>query len=401
MSWTPRIRKTFHGIRGMTDKPSVQPRLPIVGRLRKGTSETRKRKDGSEYKVPVDLDYFLFTSDNEHVVAAFRAVYGPEPRLINVRLPYPSPEENFQTCMEEWRGGGLVHRCDGHTMSLWIDGKGLYHEEEQPCPYYEHPEKRVAADKAKGIKANPGCVEVGRLNVIIPELLQAGFVGVVTLVTTAVNDIMPINNTLWAVAEEQSEYHERVSGAPHINLRGILWNLRRVPEMISTPGDGGGRVRRVKNLVKLEPAPDWALLQLEMARRAELPQLEAPAWESQPPDWEEVTHPGRTVAEVEAEEEEAEYTEVEVEEIEAPGFAEAAPEPEAEPAPHWSTDPVKLEAFEKQYHNWGLTTADALRYLGVPDLTACELGPREALGVIWRAHKQAQSAQADLDESPF
>lgn len=398
--WTPRVRKTFHGIKGMTDRPSVQPRLPVIGRLRKGTSEEREGKGGRKYKVPVDLDYFLFTSDNEKVVAAFREVYGDQPRLVNVRLPYPSPEENFQTCMEEWRGGGLIHRCDGHTMSLWLDSKGLYREEEQPCPYYENPALRVKADREKGIKANPGCVEVGRLNVIIPELLQAGFVGVVTLVTTAVNDILNINNTLWAVAEEQSEYHRDLGRDERTNLRGILWQLRRVPEAISTPGDGGGRVRRVKWLVKIEPAPDWALLQLEMARRAELPQLEAPAWQPQPPDWEDVTTGGRTVAEVEAELFDGAD--------DAPGFAasEDAEEGEfgeAEDAPvatepHWYDVDEKKLAFLAQLTKFEVAAKDALCYLGVTDWHAIA-DPRAALSAIWKAHQAAATVEPPTSDA--
>jgi len=338
VTWTSRVRKTFHGIKGMTDRPSITPRLPAIGRLRKGTTATRKRQDGTTYEVPIDLEYFLFTSDNEEVVKAFGAAYGAQPRLLNVRLPYPTPEENFQTAMEEWRGGGLVHRCDGETMSLWIDGQGLYHEDPRPCPYCGHPELRVKADKKRGVKANPGCLEVGRLNVFVPELLQAGFVGVVTLVTTAVNDILAINNTLYAIAEEQEEYERSRGQEPHVNLRGILWNLRRVPEAISTPGENGGRVRRVKWLVKIEPAPEWALLQLEMARRAALPELPEP-WQPQAPDWEDVTTNGRTLAEAEAEAEEAEYRETQPTATEAPGFAEVADEEEAAAAPGAAAQP--------------------------------------------------------------
>jgi hypothetical protein len=296
MTWTTRVRKSFHGIKGMTDRESVTPHLATIGRLRKGQMETITRRDGSTYEGPVDLDYFRFTSDRPDVVEAFQAAYGETPKLLDVYLPYPLPEENFQTCCEEWRGGGLVHRCDGETMSLWQDKQGVYHTDPQPCPYFGHPELRVKADKKTGRKANPGCGEVGRLNVILPGLLAAGYTEPVLLVTTAANDIIPLSSALQAIAEEQEQSQGRA------NLRGILWTLRRVPENISTPNDGGiGRLHRESYLVRIAPAIAWTMAQLARAQREALPELEAP-WQPQPPDWEEVTHPGRTVAEVERDE---------------------------------------------------------------------------------------------------
>ena len=310
--WTPRRRTSFAGIKGLTGE-AVVPRLPTIGRLRKGDSEEITTKSGKKAKRPIDLDHFRFTAsregdDGKRIVAAFRSAYGDAPRALDVYLPYPEPTENFQTAMEEWVAGGLKHRCDGETMTMWQGENGVYHEDPRPCPYYGHPELRTAGDPRKGIPPNPGCREVGRLNVLLPALVQAGYVGTVTLVTTSINDIIAISAALQAVAEEQQRNMDRA------DLRGILFTLRRVPEMISTPGADGKRVRRAKWLVVIEPAVAWVQMQLQMARQAALPQLVEPAWQPQPPDWEDVTSNSRPVAEVEGE-----ATEL----ASAPGFAEA------------------------------------------------------------------------------
>jgi hypothetical protein len=386
-TWTPRRRTSFAGIKGLTGE-AVIPHLPTIGRLRKGDSEEITTKSGKKAKRPIDLDHFRFTAsregaDGERLLAAFHAAYGDAPRALDVYLPYPEPTENFQTCMEEWVAGGLVHRCDGETMTLWQGPDGQYHEDARPCPYYGHPELRTPGDKAKNIPPHPGCREVGRLNVLLPALVQAGYVGTVTLVTTSINDIIAIAAALQAVAEEQQRNMDRA------DLRGILFTLRRVPEMISTPGAAGKRVRRAKWLVVIEPAVAWVQMQLQMARQAALPQLPEPAWQPQPPDWEDVTSNGRPVAEVEAE-----FTELPT----APGFAEAEDEETAgkpgaatpgnghTAAADWLDKHAKIISACRQAHNYlsPQQIAERLSTLGVDPAA----GPDVAIDALNRPVEQ-------------
>ena len=51
-------------IKGLTDRKSLKPRLPSLGKLRKGAEKTAN-------KPGADLAYFRFTSDNPEVVEAF------------------------------------------------------------------------------------------------------------------------------------------------------------------------------------------------------------------------------------------------------------------------------------------------------------------------------------------
>lgn len=216
-------------IKGLTD--NVTPRFPRLGKLRKGGEKNAKGQYGP------DLDYFRFTSDNPAIVQAFQDAYGEKPVALHVYLPYPGVDTNFATWKEQWAAGGLVHRCDGETCQIWRTSAGTYSQQPKPCP--------------------GGCDEVGRLTVILPELITAGFVGYVTLETHSLHDLMNITATLEAVRQSAQD---RPNG-----LQGIEFVLRRKKERISTPDGKGGRASREKWLVSIEPVPSWAQTYLAMA----------------------------------------------------------------------------------------------------------------------------------------
>lgn len=225
---------------GLTD--NVIPRFPRLGKLRKGGEKpTAGNKPGKE------LSHFRFTSDNPAIVKAFHDAYGNEPVSLRVYLPYPSTEMNFSTWKEAWAAGGLVHRCDGKTCTIWRTPDGKYSQQPKPCP--------------------GGCKEVGRLEVILPELITAGFVGYVTLETHSLHDLINITATLEAVRQSAQD---RPNG-----LQGIEFVLRRKNERISTPDGKGGRVSREKWLVSIEPVPSWAQTYLALASGSVLA-IEAP-----------------------------------------------------------------------------------------------------------------------------
>lgn len=232
-------------IKGLTD--NVQPAFPRIGRLRKG-GEAQRNQAGQVVRMGQDLPFFRFTSERPEVVEAFKAAYGEQPTLVNVYLPYPDVERNFSAWKERWAAGGLVHRCDGETMTLWQDKDGKYRQEPKAC--------------------DGDCDEVGRLSLIVPELVHAGHVGYVVLETHGLHDLMSIQASLLAALEARA--------GNDLGLRGIRWTLRRAQEKISTPMPGGKRARREKWLVKLEPAADWVQLQLQAAHNATMGMLEAP-----------------------------------------------------------------------------------------------------------------------------
>ena len=215
-------------IKGLTDRDSIKPQFPRLGKLRKGGPKTNPKKPGLE------LDHWRFTSDSADVAQAFIEIYGDQPRVVNVYLPYATLEDNFSTWKEAWAAGGLQHRCDGETCVIHRKGAG-YSTEPVPCP--------------------GGCKEVGRLIVVIPELVQAGHIGTVTMETHGNHDLRAVAGVLLAIEAEMER-----SGR-HPDLRGIPFSLARVQEEVSAPGwgDNAGKRQRVKKWnVRLWPHRDVA-----------------------------------------------------------------------------------------------------------------------------------------------
>ncbi|NLG26800.1 MAG: hypothetical protein GX557_02745 [Chloroflexi bacterium] len=251
-------------IHGLTD--AARPAFPSLGKLRKGAAKVDERKPG------LDLSYFRFTSDREQIVEAFRQCYGEQPQELNVYLPYAKIEDNLSAWKEHWVAGGLKHRCDGETCVVWLQDDGTYSREPKPCPGQ--------------------CKPVGRLSLILPELLTAGYVGYVTLQTHGLHDLLALQGSLLAAVEARGKE----------DLRGIGFVVRRVEQEISTPEIVNGkrtgkRLTRKKWLVKLQPAASWVAAQLEAARASALPQLAArvetlaltnPEWDSIDTDAEEI-----------------------------------------------------------------------------------------------------------------
>ena len=223
---------------GLTD--SVVVSFQRLGKLYKGGPKTASG-------FGADLEYFRFNSDNPAIMAAFADAYGTQPKVINCFIPHATPEQAFPNWCEVWGKTGLVHRCDGQTMSVWLNGDK-----------YERGVKPCMGGHEKGDPLNDA---VGRLDVIIPELVAAGFVGYVTLETHGKHDILNIVKVLGAV------HQSRIGN--EAGLRGVPFVLRRVRENISIPGYGkteGQCTRADKWLVKLEPSSDWLRVQIEMSR---------------------------------------------------------------------------------------------------------------------------------------
>lgn len=212
-------------IKGLTDE--IVPRYPRLGKLRKGGEKTANG-------YGPDLDHFRFVSPYPEVTKAFYGAYPARPNQIRLFIPHDTIEDAFATSCEVWNKTGLVHRCDGQTMSVWREGP-RYVRGARPCP--------------GGHRENdPHHDAVGRLEFIIPQLVEHGFVGYVTLETHSIHDILNLSRVLSAIYKS------------HGTLAGVEFVLRRVKENISVPGWGAqknDRARADKWLVHLEPSVDW------------------------------------------------------------------------------------------------------------------------------------------------
>lgn len=288
---------------------NVKPRFPSLGKLRKG--EARTQEDVARNRPGKDLPgTFRFTSDDPAIEAAFASAYGDRPNSLAVFLPNKGIDDNWEAWKEHWVAGGLKHRCDGETCVIWQDDQGAYHKDPKPCP--------------------GECKEVGRLQVLLPELLRAGYVGYVTFETHSKNDII----SLQACMEDAA-----AKGNGH-GLQGIEFRLYRIEQAISTPDPKTGkRARRKKWLVKLTPSVRWVQAQIASAERLALGEPE-PLKALPEPDAET----GEIIEDVEVvefadfdedDEDEAEFTE---ETIEEPEVTEA-------PEGHWSRDAEKMNKW--------------------------------------------------------
>lgn len=215
---------------GLTDKKAA---IVEIGQIRKGGPKTDPKKPGP------DLQHFRFESNNTDLVAAFKALYGDQPKAISVILPYETVDEVFEAWREEYTAAGLKHRCDGETCVLWLQNNNTYSTEPIPCP------TRGQRD---------GCKAVGRLKVIIPDL---GHWGVITVHTTSKHDIINIQRNLLALQQGVGR------------LTGIRLWLRRVPVKITTP-TAEGRARREKWLIQIEPAKEWVAAYLATSEQRAL-----------------------------------------------------------------------------------------------------------------------------------
>lgn len=225
-------------IKGLTTQGGES--FPEIGKLRKGAPKRKVQKkdkktgqpEVDKYGNPVmieiqgeDLDYFRFDSKDAKAIADFKAAYGDQPREINVLLPYDDVEQCFFTCKEHWKGGGLVHRCDGEFVSSLRVGQSIQRHFVKPVPC-------------------PGeCKEVGRLKVIIPELNRFAYV---TAETHGKWDVIFLHRQLSAVLMTFGQ------------LRNLPFVLRRIPVEVSTPRGGDTRVRAEKWMLNIEIDPVWS-----------------------------------------------------------------------------------------------------------------------------------------------
>jgi len=252
-------------IHGVSTRESLDPRFKSLGKLRKGGP----KRNG---QFGADLDHFRFTSEDAAVVQAFYQAYGEKPSELVVFMPYDQMERNFSSWRELYGQNGLVKiRCDGENWVDWLDGPRHCHGY-LPCPEtFLDPDNRC-----------PDCPlkPVGRLEVIVPELWKAGYIGLVTVETHSWNDIAHLAGKL----------------AQYEPLRGKPFTLWREMTTIGAPNEKTGkRMAVTKHLVCIELTNERLVEELEAAQRRSLAQVQAlalPAGEPLPepagPEWFEV-----------------------------------------------------------------------------------------------------------------
>jgi len=240
----------------------LEAEMPELGTLRKGAPKPKNSKAPGK-----DLDHFRFVCNDPDIDRRFHEVYGNEPRVINVHLPFDTLEQNFPTWNKEYGSGSLKHQCDGKTMVLWQDDEGMYHTEPKACPY---------ADLPKGDPRRK-CKQTGLLRVIIDELGEWGYVNVVT---GGKWDCIGLTQNVLEV-KDMARRASAITGRP-IGVQGIPCQVKREPRMTSCPPreKGGKRIRQEKWMLYLYVRPDYIKALMEYMNQYALPVVDLPQLES-------------------------------------------------------------------------------------------------------------------------
>lgn len=247
---------------GLTTKTEFGAGLPLIARLYKG----EEKPEGSN-RPGKDLDYFRveFEPQFADLLPIWQEMYGNEPdEFGRVFLAASTVDEAFSSWKEEWTATTMLHRCDGEYQKNWYNAAAqMYSTAKIACASKdEHP---------------CGCKAVGRLNLILPDFIEAvGVLGYVSISTHSLNDILTVYRYLADI--------ERIAG----KLTGVPFVFGRAAREISAPKQvkkngayvNEGRIKVNKSLFYLHVASDFTqqhlLPILSGLQQPTQPQLPAP-----------------------------------------------------------------------------------------------------------------------------
>jgi len=263
-------------IEGFVKQNGLPPR---IAKIRLGVKG--KTQAGKEY--PKDTDHFVLADCPEVAVR-----YGDRPKALVVMFASDQIEYNFPQRLEAWSGkpptdgqpskstlfcssdGVTAHRIykpekdpsgKAYVQSLDADDQPEEGEMfEMPCPYHDCP-----------YFEGRGCKEVGRLNVVLPEITLSGTYQVETSSAYGASNIFQmIDSRLdetgeprgWAMRMTRSERHP----GGHIAWT-VPFVLERVPQTVVFEGKG-----TIKHILRLRALDD--------AEKLRNLQISVPAWMS-------------------------------------------------------------------------------------------------------------------------
>jgi hypothetical protein len=163
-------------IKNLTDKP----RFPRAGKIHLGI-----KSDSGGYPEPVD--HFHVKEDQSTTKEsniAFHKMYGDEPKIIDILLPYDNLDEIFPQWWKRYvkrgHGGVLMCRGDGVDATELNEASGLWDEKHGACATCE----MVKAGK---------CKKVGNFKFMLP-FVDGG--GIWQIDTGSVNSIRNLNGMI-------------------------------------------------------------------------------------------------------------------------------------------------------------------------------------------------------------
>jgi len=204
-----------------------------LGKIRLG-EKTISAGSGREH--PKDLQHFLVPPEVE-------AVTGPNPTTLKVMLPSADWEQVCPTALEKWVKWGedrrLMCKGDGQLVIKrrdenmnWLDG-----DDDLPCAYKACPEYLAG-----------NCTEVGRLNVILPDV---NLLGVYTIDTGSFYGL----NQVYAAFASAVMLLENLVGNPELITRAECILAREMTSLEYQDPKSGQRKQVSKAILKLTIPP--------------------------------------------------------------------------------------------------------------------------------------------------
>jgi hypothetical protein len=247
-------------IEGFLRQSALPPR---IAKIRLGVKRTNQ--SGKEY--PSDTDHFVLTDCPE-----VGKRYGDKPQALVVLFASDAIEYNFPTRLEAWKGAGAqAGQPSKASLFCWSNGRDAHRiyvgdkdatghgwvqamdaEDrpdvgemfDMPCPYRECPyyEKNQ-------------CKEVGRLNVVLPEVTLGGIYQIETSSAYGASNLLDMIDSTLDEKNEPRGWAMKMTRSMEHPLGHIAWTvpfvLERVPQNMQHDGKA-----MIKHVLRLRPLDD-------------------------------------------------------------------------------------------------------------------------------------------------
>lgn len=260
--------------------------FPEAGQIRKGEGKRKIQKNGYEVEtVGRDLGckfrviFFegednmkskdrFFENHRDNITMDKDANFILSPARIVALFPFSDAFRCWDFWYEAYIASRMVARSDGERFVRLIDPQtgGIKVSNGETFIPYKHGQVVGTYTNTKGKVTEIKCKPVGRLKVVLPELIRMCFM---TVFTTSIYDISRITSQLRGLdlIARNIPQSNGVAGIP-------LAITRRMTEITWTQPDGSAR--RVKSaLLNIEPDPDWVEKMLKRLAYMALPGGEA------------------------------------------------------------------------------------------------------------------------------
>ena len=265
----------------MPIKDRKRRRLVRLGVIRLGYLEERKRQNGSTYTFPKQADHFLLHDAPE--IQEFYAAQGIDKvRELDVLLPFPDIDRNFDANYQVWAGGVLVCQGDGEYVSYAtpftteIKGDRTSVKNASGDTHVSNGVAQIAFDW------NGAHFEPGEL-VPCPGAAQDLYPHCKACKLSCMLKVMMADPALfrmgyYQISTSSGRNHDTILGTletlPAESVNGISFKLRMVEGATSYKDKDGTRKKGTRWFLQLEPDPT---ITRKLYQRATERMLEAPA----------------------------------------------------------------------------------------------------------------------------